>query len=394
MGARILLAIVALAVAVAAWRDSAVAYWLGVGPDDAPRLLRSDPRIALAASDVEALAQADAGEAVWQRVPAVARAALRATPLEPVAVRQLGFAAQALGRPDARRHLLLADRISRRDVPTEVALLRQAAEANAYRPSFQYLDTILTIEPSAGAGFFPPMTTLLADPQVRQTVAPYARRPWFGAFAAAALRETKNPADLAALLIESRAALPPAQAALLPQLLARLVDAGDYRAAKDLAVRFGGARPAALDEFAMTAATSDPRFAPLTWRLAQSDAVQTDLAADGALEVAVRPGSAGPVAERATRLTPGSYLIEQKVARADDRGELLVAWELRCAGQGETRPIWQQPLPLRKEAVRYRSRLDVPQDCAVQRWRLTALADETQADTSFRIAGLRVARAQ
>ena len=44
--------------------------------------------------------------------------------------------------------------------------------------------------------------------------------------------------------------------------------------------------------------------------------------------------------------------------------------------------------------MRYRSRLDVPQDCAVQRWRLTALADETQADTSFRIAGLRVARAQ
>lgn len=390
------LAIAALLLSAAAWRDAAVVYWLSEGPAQAPTLLRADPRIALAVSDEAILDEGEEDEQFWRAVPAQARAALRAYPLDAVAVRNLGLAADvsaaSVGTSSAIFSLRLAERISRRDVPTQTALLRRAAEANAYRPTFMHLDTILTVKPSAGTQFFAPMATLLGDLEARRRLAVYADRPWFVAFVAGAVKEADNPADLAALLVESRAALPPAQSALLPRLLYRLVDAGDYAAAHALAVRFGGARPAVLDDFALTSATTDPRFAPLTWRLGESDAVRTNISSEGIMEVDLGPGNAVPVAVRATRLAPGPYLIEQKVARSEDDGPLFVAWELRCRRGERMRMAWRQPVPIPQGEAHYRARLDVPPDCPVQQWALVALADDTQTDTSFRIAVLRLAR--
>lgn len=385
-----LLAIAAALLAFAAWRDAAVEHWLYAAPGGAPALLRSDARVALAASDLAVLALDDEDEAFWRQAPDQARAALRANPLDAVAVRQLALAADALRQPGFVPGLLLADRISRRDVPTQIALLRLAAEANDYRRTFALLDTILTVEPPAGEQFFAPMATLLSDPAARAELARYGQRPWFTAFATGAIDKTANPADLAALLVVSKTSPPDAQAPLLPRLLSRLVDAGDYAAARDLALRFGKASPATLDSFGLSAATTDPRYAPLTWRLGASEAVQTGLTPDGALDVELRPGTAVPLAERTTALSPGSYVIEQQITRGDDGTSLLLEWELRC-GADKT-PVWKQPLSLPRQGGRFHARLEVPADCPLQRWRLTALADDAQSDASFRLAALRIGR--
>jgi hypothetical protein len=226
---------------------------------------------------------------------------------------------------------------------------------------------------------------------VRGLIARYSERPWFADFVAAAITETSDPGDLAALLVQSRAKLPAADGRLLPRLLSRLADSGDYAAARDFAVGFGGARASALSDFGLTAASTDPRFTPLTWQLAQSEAVQSGLNSDGALEVEVQPGTPVAVAERVTQLAPGSYVIEQKADRSDNGGELLVSWELRCKRDGEMKIAWQQPLKMGVGAAQSRSRVDVPEGCPIQLWRLTALADETQSEADFRIAGLRLA---
>ena len=48
---RTVLVVLALLFSVAAWRDAAIEYWLDADPDTVPKILRSDARIALAASD-------------------------------------------------------------------------------------------------------------------------------------------------------------------------------------------------------------------------------------------------------------------------------------------------------------------------------------------------------
>lgn len=389
-----LLVFVAALLALAAWRDAAVAYWISLDPVRAPALLGSDARLALAVTDAEAPVHGD--KDFWRSVPEVARRAARVAPLDPMPVRQLGFAEDALGRPGLDRYLGLAERISRRDVPTQVGLLRLAAEANRYPPSFSHLDLILTITPDVGAQFYAPMAALLAEPAVRNIMASYTRRPWFGDFAGAAAQESEDPEDLASLLIESHAVLPARPASLLPRLLGRLVDAGNYQKARDLALHVGRASVPALDDFAMTGATTDLRFAPLTWRLAQTEAVQAGLANDGALVIELSANSSAQIADRVTSLAPGNYTIEHAILRDGDGGELLLTWELFCGQGDEAKLAWQQRLPLQlpvpKGREYFRSHLEVPKDCPIQQWRLVGMADETQSDTTFRIAQLRISR--
>lgn len=372
------LAVAAALLAFAAWRDAAVAYWLDTGPDEAPWPLQSDSRIARAVADAGTLDEAGQDEAFERKVPGLARAVLRDDPLDAAAMRQLG-------------QLALAERISRRDAATQAILLRQAAASNDYRGTFMHLDTVLATDPSAGQRFFAPMATLLADPQVRSALAGYGHRAWFGTFAAAAVTETGNPADLVALLLANRAPASEAAVSALPRLLTRLLDEDEYPAARDLALRFGKAEPRALDDFAMSPASVDPRFAPLSWRLADSEAVQAGLTPEGALEVRLRPGVVAAFAERVTALAPGGYAIEQSATRGEGDGTLLVAWELRCRRGDRVERVWRQPLPMQAEGGHHRAQLEVPADCPLQHWRLTALADDTQSDSTFTIAGLRIA---
>lgn len=386
-----LLAVAAALFAFAAWRDAAVEYWLYAAPDDAPAPIRSDPRIALAMSDLAVRVPGEEDQAFWSAALETARAALRVAPLEAVAVRQIAITAGIFGQPDFVPGLLLAERLSRRDVPTQIALLRLAADADDYRQTFQRLDRVLTVNPPAADGFFGPMVVLLAEPAARTELARYGARPWFGAFASGAVDKVGRPADLATLLVASNAKPSADQPALLPRLLARLLDEGDHAVARDLALRFGKARPAALDGFALSRASTDPRFAPLTWRLEQSDAVQTGLAPSDALDVEVRPGNAVPVAERMTALAPGAYAFEQEIARGDDGdGDLQLDWALRCGA--DALPTWRHALSPPKQAARYRWPVNVPAECPLQRWQLTALADDAQSDASFRIAALRISR--
>ena len=388
----LLLAVAAPLLAFAAWRDAAIGYWLAVGAQRAPWPIQADPRIASAAIDAATLDDIGQLDTFWRAVPATARAALRSEPLDAVAVRQLGSAAAALDQPAALAHVALAERISRRDGPAQAILLRQAAQRNDYPGTFMRLDTLLTTSPAAGRQLFVPLTTLLGDPRVRHGLAAYGYRPWFGTFVAAAVGEAERPADLAALLLQNRA--PASQPALtaLPRLLTRLLDDGDYATARDLAVRFGRASPKVLNDFAMGPASTDARFAPLTWRLAEADAVQAALMPGGALEVRLRPGIVTAFAERVTAYPPGAYAIEQRAGRGEGDGALLVSWELHCRRGGGPERVWRQSLPMARESARYRLPLRVPPDCPLQYWRLTGLADDTQAEASFTLSGLRIVR--
>lgn len=385
----ILLTLAAIPAAFLAWRDAAVEYWLYTEPDRAPALLRNAPRITLASSDVAVLSPGDKDKDFWLAVPAKAQTSLREAPLDAIAIRQMAFAAGSSDNASSVDMLSLAERVSRRDVPTQMALLRLAADAEDHGRTFLRLDRILTVAPAAGTRFFGPMAKLLADEPARRELMRYFGRRWFPAFALGAVRETEDPADLARLLIASGASSADAEPALLPALLERLALTGDYTTARELALRFGKAHPVALSSFALNKATTDARFAPLTWKLGQSEDVQTGLAPDKGVDVAIRPGQTVTIAERATKLTSGTYMIEQDVAPDDASTGLTLAWELRC-GAGTT-PSWRQAIVI-GSAETYRERVDIPPGCAPQRWRLLGAADDAQSDAAFRLVSLQIAR--
>lgn len=389
----VLLVVVALILAVVARRDAASAYWLQK-PQSAPAALKSNPRIALASTGQDLLVQVLEGRARSDAVDPVverARTALRAAPLEAAAMRQLGLASAVLGKPAANSQLMLAERISRRDLPTEAVLTYTAASAGDGKTALIHLDRILTVFPRAEARFFVPLASLLADSEGREQLIAYRKRPWFTSFLATAVERVEDPGEVAALLVEAR--MPPAQARpFMQRLVGRLVDLDRYDAARKLVVDFGKAPSASLDDFRLTRETTDPAFAPLSWRLADGDAVRASLTDDGVLDVAVTPGKPVVVLERVTRFSAGTYILEQQVSKDEADAELLAKWELHCKQADNVVVAWQQPVPLKSNLVRYRSRLQVPPNCPVQYWRLNALADGVQYDARFRIASITLRR--
>jgi hypothetical protein len=386
------LAAIALVISGLAWRDAAIAYWWEEDPASAPGFLRDDPRLALGTTEAD-LAEDDlSSNREAQEISARARAVLRSEPLDAPSLRDVALASEWSGDPVYKRQLLLAERISRRDLTTQRALLQISAENGDYGPSLARLDRILTIAPRAVPRFAEAMAALVSEPEGRSTLARYGSRPWFPDFALQAIGRVDDPRDMSALLLSVHIAKPDLQARLTASQLGRLIEADAYPEAREFAVRFGGIKPAVLDEFRPGPVTADRRWGPLGWKLASSFSADARLDGDGALQLDVRPDAAAVVAERITLLAPGTYELDQQLEPSANSDYVRLQWDVTCDGPGGGSVLWRQPVPVRPQPVRYRSQLELPASCPAQHWRLRANLDETQAMASLRLSGLELRR--
>jgi len=363
-----------------AWRDAAAAHWQGGQPASLPAGLGADPQLRAYRS----LREASAGAIATEDHEASARAILRKTPLDAAAMRAVALSSP---RSEGSAQLALSERISRRDALTQLRLFQRAVEEGRDEEGLAHLDRLLSVTPAAGEQIFPPLATLLAKREARQALAVYRQRDWFETFMGVAADE--GPAVAAVVDLGERADLPASQwQNLLPRLLARSLDEGDYRAARRLAVEHGGARLAAIDSFALTPATLDPRFAPLTWRTGAGPAARIALAPNGALRVTLTPEKTQLLLARTTGLSAGTYGLSQSVGASSTGSDPRLIWALTCIGSGKPRPLWRQTVPVRADPVRYRSQLTVPADCPLQSWSLSGYLDGQQSDGAFTISDL------
>ena len=365
---------------VFAWCEAAAVHWQGSQRASVPAELSADPQLrahrSLRQSAAEAKDTADH--------QASARAILREAPLDAAAMRAVALSSP---RSDGSAQLALSERISRRDALTQLHLFKRAAEEGRDEEGLVHLDRLLSVVPTAGEEIFPALAALLANKDARQALAAYSRRDWFQPFMQIAADEA--PAVAAVVDLGERANLHASQwQSLLPRLLARSLDEGDYRAARQVAVEHGGARLAAIESFALTPATLDPRFAPLTWRESAGPTARISLASKGALRVTVTPEKTQLLLSRITGLSAGAYSLMQSVGANSASGNPRFIWELTCLGSGKPRPFWRQTVPVPASPVRYRSQLVVPADCPLQSWSFSAYLDGQQSDGTFTISDL------
>lgn len=351
-------------------------------PDTALRFT-SDDAVALASLADRRLAEAGPEAATDPEMLRLAHASLRGQALNPVALRLIGLGASVKGGFAAGKPAMIAaNRLTRRDLPTQFWLIEEAVSRGDVAGALGHYDHALRTRPGSQQLLFPVLTAAIEDQALWPAFGRYVREPapWLGDFARFAIRNSKNPRSLAEFLRRS-GGLPHDDvfAALEAELLKRLVEAGAFADASRYYRSLGGADPAILAETGFTGATTETRFAPLTWELFASSGINSAFLRDEAgetirLHATMEASTSSALARKIVYVTPGRYRFRaiQRTAAAAEGAS--AQWEMRCGVSRGSNILWSRPAPLTLDGNRIDEVVAIPAGCEAITLRLLASA--------------------
>ena len=382
--------VLALILAAIVGREAALAHWRSAAPGSAPHFLASDPALRLHAAD--SLMSDPIG--LQGNAPAIRQAAtevLRQTPLDASALRKLAIS-ESLRHPGEWQELVtLAERVSRRDLASEMLLINAAAQQGDVAVTIRHYDHALLVYPAAKQQLFPLLASELAEPEVRAALVPLASQPWLRDFILNAADYDVAPDYLMDFYanLSGKVPLPELQAGAI-RLINWLGSSNQPELLAEYAGRIPGIAPHALDQLGFTPTTLDTHLAPLSWEVTQNDTIATEL--DGQkLVIRVAPENAGWTALKLTFLEPGAFDMSQSVAYFAGSPRPQLEWQVTCLYRTMP-PLLQQVVPLDKSGVTVVARVIVPAGCPAQAWHLRASAGQSQLPSLAQISGLSVVR--
>ena len=265
-------------------------------------------------------------------------AALSNGPLEASAVRTLGLSAALTGHPDRAASLLsLAQRMTLRDVPTQLWLLDASVKRADYPATVMHADVLMrtTLEYSQVETL---LIQLASDPRA---VAPlvahlYVNPDWRRSFLARLGAEVIGP-DTPFMIFRGLMAGPtPATAEETEPYFMRLVAAGLYQPAylrwQYLFSPQGQSPRGPPYDGAFVGLPGPP---PFNWRLSESDGIaefasRSDAAGDRGLHVAYNTSSSPEFAGQLLLLPPGDYVLGGRVAFDSAPEPSQLGWTVKC----------------------------------------------------------------
>jgi len=340
----------------------------GRDPAQAHRLAIGDGRFtALLAST---LSNGQASTADRHRADELASTALRqdATAVQAVAV--LGITAQLRGDTrSARRLFAYAQRLSRRDLTTQLWAIEDAVARGDIPSALRHYDIALRTSRSAPELLFPVLATATEEASVRDAlIKTLARKPgWGTAFAeyAAGSGPPHATAQLFGGLRRMGVPVPPyGQAAVVSRLLAAddLKTAWSYYAS----LRKGADRRFSRDP-SFTAALESPTA--FDWTPLSEGGVVTSLQRGsgndgGAFQFSVPTSIGGPLLQQLQFLPSGTYRLEGRASDIDPATDSLPYWQLNC---GYGRELGRIEIRASSEGRSiFRGDYQVPADCPMQ----------------------------
>ncbi len=383
------------------YRDASLSYWRnqaalsydrGTAPPGIPAWVADDPQIKATAAEAN-LMTGRVRPAALPAIAANAKAALRLDPLNPAAVFELGKAVEPRDAAAAANFYELAERLSRREVPNEIALEALAAVQGDVAGAITRIDRIVSVAPALRKTIFAALAPALEDQTIRGVVSRYAGRPWYSEMLSAAIEGDADPAAVEFLIRAGHAHLAEDTAAALhARLMTKVIAAGNFDAAARLFAALPAPRRSALGQIGFLRETTDPRGTPLTWRLANEPGLAVALSGADGLSISIEADQPKRASSRTTLLSPGGYVILQTLsydARAPRAG---ITWDVVCAGP-QPKSLWHQPIPPRQgETVTYRARLNIPSGCGAQEWRLQAIGQGGNLPSVVTLGDLSLAR--
>lgn len=385
-------AAIAAALGVAVVSGSIAASVRGRDPAQAHRLAPSDGRwTALLASS---LTIGEATPAQRRRADDLARAALRQDPTAVQAASSLGINAQVRGdTAGARRLFAYAERLSRRDQPTQLWAIEDAVSRGDVSGALRHYDIALRTSRTSSELLFPVLAAAIDDGAVRAALLrTLVRKPnWSAAFAdyVAGNGLPRATAQLFRGLQRAGITVPAQSQATV---LSRLLAAGDMSSAW---AYYSALRPG-VDR----RVSRDPTFNAMLdvptafdWVPLSEGGVVTSLQRDdgdgrGSFDFSAPTSVGGPVLQQMQVLPPGTYRLEGRASGIDEVPENLPYWQLTCI---DGRELGRVTVP--NSATRngmFRGDYQVPADCPTQLLVLVARPSDAIGGVEGRIDQVRL----
>lgn len=372
-GVRVSLALAAIALGYAATTWSFASALRTQQPERAHAFAPHDGRIL--AELAEHWSGPEATTERRTRADAFARDALRRDPTTVAAAATLGLNAQIQGdAPAARQWFGLAERLSRRDLRTQLWAIEDSVSRGDVAGALRHYDIALRTSRSAGGLLFPVLGTAISDRAIRAALTQtLARKPDWASFFVADVAAGDNDPKAVALLFQGlTAAGIDVSDRARSQVIARLVQANEIGPAWAYyaSIRPGASRSKSRDP-RFTAQLADPT--PFDWQPVNDAGITASIQPGngGGLVDFAAPASVGGVLLRQFQwLPPGDYAIEGHSSGVDQPAESQPYWMLACAGGRE---LGRVAVPRSAEAAgRFSGRFSVPADCPTQYLTLNA----------------------
>lgn len=368
-------------------------------PDMALRFVPDHP-LALSRKADELFAQSQS-PATLARVEAMAKQSLRGGALNPVAIRLLGYVADARGNRDkARELMLLSQKVSRRDFGTQLWLIEDAVARDDKKQALYHYDIALRTTPSSFPILMPTLVGALNDPEVRSGLAPYVKAApnWLPAFLGEAINTAENPANVAAVLIQAgqlpdRDEYRSLQNALLSQLAAKF----QFPAFRQYYLGLKGSNAATLQSAGLNMLSINLPHSVAGWQLVDHPAIggtfsSADNAGRSTLLAFAGSGERGELMRKYLFLKPGNYQFSALYDAAEAAPDSEIRWEMQCLSAAANVSKWIAAAPVRQGRSSASQPFSLGTECPYQLLTLQLAGGSSQTGMEFTLRAVDIKR--
>lgn len=349
-------------------------------PELAYRLAPYDGRITAQLS--AALSGEDASPEDLARAETLAKRALQQDPTAVAAAATLGIIADGRGdKAAARRYFTYAQKLSRRDLRTQLFMIEDAVDRGDVPAALRQYDITLRVFPAMGELFYPVMASASSDPVIRaEIIKTLAAKPLWGESFIEFLASTgPDPQSTAALFAGLRRAGVAVPERARAGVVNALIVAGQLDAAWSYyaAIRPGADRRRSRDP--QFAANNDTP-SPLDWTPINDGSGVTTSIQGGVFDFAAPASVAGPMLQQLQLLPPGTYRLTGHSVGIEQAPDALPYWTLRCQ---DGRELGRVEVPNSSVAGgNFSGTFSVPAGCPVQTLLLTGRASDAVSGLS------------
>jgi hypothetical protein len=356
--------------------------WLTIGLGYADYQRSRDPDAALAMFPLDARARADKAEAEYRSFAGQeqmlgdlvesARSVLQRDPTVVDAWSLIGAITGQRGDGDrASRIMNFTERLSRRDLQTQLWLMNESGRRAEPEKMIAHLDIALRTSPSNSPTLAAAIIGASFDPRFARRLVPTLASdpPWETEFSYQ-LANSILPGNSLVVLVAPLAD-DQAEREIMGPLVQRLVSQGDFTNAWNV-YRLLKQKPSASAGEVRDGGFEDSTVpvAPFDWTVGDTGRVRGERRASQAggtaLFIRAEPGARGNAASQLMLLEPGTYSLRFQAGRSEDANAGGIEWRIACAGAPE-RIVGQGRLaPASAAGSRFGQNVTIPAGCLAQ----------------------------